>query len=218
MNEAIDRISISNDWITIVLLIIITLLIYNKVRYVARFQSLQSLLYTNGYISNYSKSTPLVFNSFNIIFIFIFIVTFSLLLLVVLNLNDALTHTNSKELFLQIILYASAFVVIRFIIGFLLAFLFEKEKEQQYYTFIKISYLSNFCLLMVPLLAINFYVNSVLFSKILVIIAVLLLLFYYFLQIKNNQKYVFSRMFYFILYLCALEISPFIIIYKFVIK
>jgi len=218
MNEAVERIPISNDWITIVLLAIISLLIYNKIRYSVRFQDLRSLLYNNSYISNYAKSTPLVFNSFNIIFIVIFAVTFSLLLFIGINLTGVMSNRTSKGLFLLIISYVFSYIIIRSIIGFLLAVLFEKEKEQQYYTFIKISYLSNFSLFMLPLLVINFYINSVLFSKFLMIAAILLLLFYYFLQIKNNIRFGFSKIFYFILYLCALEISPFIIIYKLIIK
>ncbi|HHC80518.1 MAG TPA: DUF4271 domain-containing protein [Flavobacteriia bacterium] len=218
MNEAIERIVSSNDWITIILLIIISLLINNKIRYTARFQSLQSLLYSNSYINNYSKSTPLLFNTFNAIFIIIVILVFSLLLFTVANQVNLVLVQDTKSQFLLIIVGVFVFFVIRFIIGYLLAFLFEKEKEQHYITFVKISYLSNFSLFIIPLLIINFYTNSIIFSKILIITAVLLLLYYYYLQIKNNQKLVFSKMFYFILYLCALEISPFIIIYKLIIK
>ncbi len=216
MGEATERILISNDWITIILLIIIGLLIYNKTKYPVRFKSLQTLLYNNSYINNYSKSTPLILNAFNITCYFIFILIASLLLFVIINLKSL--TLNGDESFLRILLYVFSFVIIRSIIGFLLAFLFEKENEQQYFTFTKLSYLGNFCLLILPLLIINFYINSVYFSQFLIITAVLLLLFYYFLQIKNNQKLVFSKMFYFILYLCALEISPFIIIYKLIIK
>jgi len=216
MGEATERILISNDWITIILLIIIGLLIYNKTKHPVRFKSLQTLLYNNSYINNYSKSTPLILNAFNITFYFIFILIASLLLFVIINLNSL--TPNNNESFIIILLYVFSFVIIRSIIGVLLAFLFEKENEQQYFTFTKLSYLGNFCLLILPLLIINFYINSVYFSQFLIIIAVLLLLFYYFLQIKNNQKIVFGKMFYFILYLCALEISPFIIIYKLIIK
>ncbi len=218
MGEATERILISNDWVTIVLLTIIGLLIYNKIKYPVRFKSLQSLLYNNSYLNNYSKSTPLLFNSFNLIFYFIFILIFSLLLFVIINQYGLITDANRKETFLLIIIYAFSFVIIRFIIGFLLAFLFEKENEQHYFTFTKLSYLGNFSLLILPLIIINFYINSFYFSQFLIIIASLLLVFYYFLQIKNNQKLVFGKMFYFILYLCALEISPFIIIYKLIIK
>lgn len=216
MGEATERILISNDWITIVLLIIIGLLIYNKTKHPVRFKGLQTLLYNNSYINNYSKSTPLILNTFNITFYFIFILIASLLLHVTINLKGL--TANNNESFLIILLYVFSFVIIRSIIGLLFAFLFEKGNEQQYFTFTKLSYLGSFCLLILPLLIINFYINSVYFSQFLIIVAILLLLFYYFLQIKNNQKLVFSKMFYFILYLCALEISPFIVIYRLIIK
>ncbi len=218
MGEATERILISNDWVTIILLTIIGLFIYIKIKYPVRFKSLQSLLYNNIYINNYSKSIPLILNGFNITFYFIFIFIISLLLFVAINLYDLIPDINSKKLFLLILLCVFAFVIIRFIIGYLLALIFEKENEQQYFTFTKLSYLSNFSLVILPLLIINFYIHSTYFSHFLILIAAVLLLFYYFLQLKNNQKFVFNKMFYFILYLCALEISPFIIIYKLIIK
>jgi len=218
MGEATERILISNDWITIVILIIIALLIYNKTKHTVRFKSIQSLLYNNSYINNYSKSTPLILNTFTIIFYLVFIFIISLLIYVVINLYGYTYSISGKGLFLLIIIYVFSFVFIRFIIGFLLALIFEKENEQKYFTFIKVSYLSNFCLFVLPLLIINFYINSIYFSQFLIIIAALLLLYYYYLQIKNNQKLVFRKIFYFILYLCALEIGPLIVIYKFIIK
>jgi len=217
MGEATERILVSNDWITIILLIIISLLIYNKIKHPLRFKNLQTLIYNNSYINNYSKSTPLVFNTFNIIFYFVFIFIISLLLYVGLNHYELKFNSSNKLLFLLIILYVFSFVIIRFILGFLLSLIFEIENEQQYFSFVKLSYLGNFSLIILPLLIINFYISSIFFSQFLIIIAILLLFYYYYLQIKNNQKIVFSNMFYFILYLCALEISPFIIIYKLII-
>ncbi len=217
MNEAVERILISKDWITIVLLVIIGLLIFNRTKHLVRFKSFQSILHNNNYINNYAKATPLLLNTFNLTFIFIIVLVISLLLFVIIGLSNVTFNIHNKGLFVLIIFYVFCFVIIRFIVGLLLAFLFEKEREQHYFTFIKLSYLSHFSLLILPLLIINFYINISYFSYFLLIIAALLLLFYYFLQIKNNQKLVFGKMFYFILYLCALEISPFIIIYKLII-
>lgn len=218
MNEAIERNIISNDWITIILLVVIALLVYNKIRYQARFQSFQSIIYNNNYISNYAKATPVIFNTFNILFIVIDTIVISLLVFVVLSQQELKLATNDINNFLLILFYVFSFIVLRFIVGLFIAFLFEKEKEQQYFSFVKLSYLNHFSLLIFPLLIINFYIYNIYFTHFLLITAILLLLFYYFLQIKNNQKLVFNKMFYFILYLCALEISPLIIIYKLVIK
>ena len=214
MGEVIERIFISKDWITIILLMVITLLIFNKIRHPLKFNKLQTLLYSSNYFGGYSKSTPLLVNVFNIIFIITFIIVISLLLFVALVKYGLANDNTDIMLFFKILIYVFSFVTVRFVIGFLLAVLFEKEKEQQYFTFLKLSYLSSFSILILPLLIVNFYINSPLFSQLLLIIAVLLLFYFFVLQIKNNQKFIFSKIFYFILYLCALEIAPYMIVYK----
>lgn len=214
MTEAVERVFDTHDWITILLLLVIAMIIYAKLRRPERFQKLQTLLLNNNYINDYSKATPMIFNGFNIVFYFIMIVVVSLLLFVAINqYNDGMS-TYSVNYFFLIFLYVFAFIVVRSVIGFLLGVLFEKEKEQQYFTFLKISYLSNFSLILVPLLVLNFYIRLNWYSNALIIFAFLLFLYYYGLLVKNNQKLIFNKLFYFILYLCALEIAPFIIIYN----
>jgi len=213
MGQVIERIIISKDWITIILLMIITLLIFNKIRHPLKFNKLHTLLFSSSYIGSYSKSTPLILSVFNFIFIFIFIIVISLLLFVATSLYG---FNNNYELifFFKIFVFALSYMLGRFIIGFLLSILFEKEKEQQYFTFLKLSYLSSFSILILPFLIVNFYINSTIYSHLILILACLLLIYFFVLQVKNNQNLVFSNIFYFILYLCALEIAPYIIVYK----
>lgn len=214
MGEVIERIFISKDWITIILLMVITLLIFNKIRHPLKFNKLQALLYSSSYFGGYSKSSPQLVSVFNIIFVLIFVIVVSLLLFVAVIQYGLANNTNDIMLFFKILMYVFSYIIVRFVVGFLLALLFEKEKEQQYFTFLKLSYLSSFSILILPLLIVNFYINSHLYSQLLIIIAGLLLFYFFVLQIKNNQKFIFSKMFYFILYLCALEIAPYMIVYK----
>mgnify|MGYP000852315589 CR=1 FL=1 len=213
MGQVIERIFISKDWITIIILMIITLLIFNKIRHPLKFNKLQTLLYSSGYIGSYSKSIPLILSVFNIIFIFIFIIVISLLIFIATSLYG-FNNNNDVIFFFKIFIFALSYILVRFIIGFLLSILFEKEKEQQYFTFLKLSYLSSFSILILPLLIVNFYINSTIYSHLVIILACLLLIYFFVLQIKNNHNLVFSNIFYFILYLCALEIAPYMIVYK----
>ncbi len=213
MGEVIERIFISKDWITIILLIVITLLIFNKIRNPLKFTKLQTLLYSSSYFGSYSKSSPLLVSVFNVIFIVVFSIVISLLLFVAV-IQYGLSNNSDIILFFKILIYVFSYIIVRFVLGFLLALLFEIEKEQQYFSFLKLSYLSSFSILILPFLIVNFYINSHLFSQILITIAGLLLFYFFVLQIKNNQKLIFSKMFYFILYICALEIAPYMIVYK----
>jgi len=213
MGEVIERIFISKDWVTIILLIVITLLIFNKIRNPLKFTKLQTLLYSSSYFGSYSKSSPPLVSVFNVIFIVIFSIVISLLLFVAV-IQYGLSNNSDIILFFKILIYVFSYIIVRFVLGFILALLFEIEKEQQYFSFLKLSYLSSFSILILPFLIVNFYINSHLFSQILIIIAGLLLFYFFVLQIKNNQKLIFSKIFYFILYLCALEIAPYMIVYK----
>jgi len=212
MNEATERMFVSQDWITITLMIVLTLLLLNRIKYGERFYKLQYLLLNNTYINSYAKASPTIFNIFNIIFYAVATIIISFLVFVAHNLYKPDQTSYDFIFFLKIIFYVSIFIVVRIIIGFLIGILFEKEKDQQYFTFLKISYLGNFSLIILPFLAINFYFKSGVFSYILLIISVVLFLYYYILIIKNNQSLIFGRSFYFILYLCTLEIAPFAII------
>jgi len=217
MLEATERVVNSHDWITIVLMIIITLIVYTKLTDAERFHKLQFLMFNSSYISEYSKATPLLLNFFNSVFLIIFTLISSLILAIVLQRFNPGVNYLEIGYYLKIVSIVFLFIIIRLVIGILLGVLFETEKEQQYLSFVKMSYLSNFSLLMTPLLIISIYSQSQAFTSFFIVIALLLVTFYYFLILKNNQNFIFKRLFYFILYLCALEIAPFLVIYKLIV-
>ena len=101
MGEVIDRVFNSRDWITIILLMIITLLIFNKIRQPLKFNKLQTLLYSSSYFGSYAKSTPLLLNIFNIVFIIIFIIVISLLFFVAIIQFDLANNGDEIKLFIK---------------------------------------------------------------------------------------------------------------------
>ncbi len=217
MFEATERIVISKDWITIMLLIAVTLLILNRLKSSDRYYKLKNLLVNNTYVNSYSKANPLLFNSFNIIFLVVYIIIISFLLFIAIHLFEPKVASFDFLFYLKIAFIVCFFIGLRVVTGILLSILFEKERVQKYFTFLKTSYLSNYSLIMLPLIAIHFYFDSTNYSYFLLITAVLLILYYYVLLIKNNQSLLFGKSFYFILYLCTLEIAPFIIMTKIII-
>jgi len=214
MTEAIERIFISKDWITIVLMIVFTLLILNKVKFSERFYKLQYILLNNSYINSYVKASPLIFNVFNVILFVIAILTISFILFIALNLYYPSHISYDFFLFLKTLFFVGVFTVFRIVIGVLLGSLFEKEREQRYFTFLKISYLGNFSLMTIPLISINLYTESTVYTHFLLVFSLVLFLYYYMLILKNNQSVIFRNSFYFILYICTLEIAPILIIFK----
>lgn len=214
MLEAVERNFESNDWITIILLIVITLLILNKLKYGERFFRVRQLLFNNSYINSYSKTAPLALSTFNIIFYVVFVIIITFLTIALLEIQDKVLLDNPLLQFFLIFGMVLGFFSFRLLLGILLGSLFELESKQAYFTFLKIGYMGNFSMIIFPIVVISFYFKAPFFTKLLLILSVVMLLYYYVLLIKNNQKFIFGNFFYFILYLCTLEIAPILIAVK----
>ncbi len=216
MTEATERFMFTNDWITVVFVILFGLIAYSKYINPDRFSRLLSLVYSRNYLVLYQKQSPVLVNSFHIVFAVIQILCFALTIFIGVKAYSSIARELELSFFLSILAGVFSFFTLRFFLGKGLAIIFEKEKEFEYVTYLKMSYLSNFSLLIFPLLLIAYYMqyDSLEFSLFVFITAVILLLLYYMLIIKNNQKMILKQLFYFILYLCALEIAPIILLYK----
>ena len=180
------------------------------------FSRLSSLIYSRNYLVLYQKQAPVLVNTFHIIFSVIQVLTFALTIFIAIKAYNSVARELELTFFITILAGVFTFFVLRFFVGKALSVIFEKEKDFEYVTYLKMSYLSNFSVLMFPLLLIAYYVkyDSLSFSLFVFILAVALLLLYYVLIIFHNQKMILSKLFYFILYLCALEIAPIILLYK----
>ena len=90
--------------------------------------------------------------------------------------------------------------------------LFDIRDEIGYLLSAKVAYLHNISLLLLPVLIIVVYNDLslfVLFGVFLVLFLLSLLLLF-----VNNKNLIINKLFYFILYLCTLEIAPLLILYK----
>jgi len=161
----------------------------------------------------YNKKDKLL-NWFNIFFTIFQLLNFSLFI----YLSSTILSNSESDL------YPVVFVII---LGFLFLFLFGKifvqmgggfvfnnNKIISEFIFKKLSYLNYSSIIM---LAANIIIAYVLKdSKIVVFVSIFLIVVVnvigWITIIKNYQKLISSYFFYFILYLCALEIAPFVII------
>lgn len=216
MFEGTERFLFTNDWITVIFVLLFGLIAYSKYLNPDRFSRLLSLTYSRNYLVLYQKQSPVLVNSFHIVFAIIQILSFALTIFIGIKAYNSIARELEFSFFLSILAGVFTFFTLRFFLGKGLSIIFNKEKEFEYVTYLKISYLSNFSLLLFPLLLIAYYTqyDSLSFSLFVFITAIVLLLLYYVLIIKNNQKMILKQLFYFILYLCALEIAPIILLYK----
>jgi hypothetical protein len=216
MFEGIEKISATSDWVTLFFLAVLILIAVLQFNYTERFSKLFSLVYSEKYYTDYIKTRPLVFNRFHIIFFFIIIFNISLFLYFAFNTFSSSPDHDQFYFFFQILLMTFGYFLVRYFVGVLLAFIFEAEEGQKYFTFLKMSNLALISVLVLPLLVLANYSVGV-FHKFLITFGVVasfaIALFRYFVLIKN-EKLSFNNLFYLFLYLCALELAPFIVLYK----
>lgn len=216
MFEGIDKISATSDWVTLIFMTVLILMAVIQFNFPERFSKLFSLVYSEKYYTDYIKTRPLIFNRFHIIFFFIIIFNISLAFYFVLNAFSPERFQPEFYLFFQIVLMTLGYFILRYFVGVLLGNVFELEDGQNYFTFLKMSNLALISIFIFPLLVLTNYSVGV-FHKFLITFGIIaslaLTLFRYFVLIKN-EKLNFNNLFYLFLYLCALELSPFIVIYK----
>lgn len=216
MFEGIQRATESSDWITILFLVILVFIAVLQFNFSERFSKLFSLVYSEKYYTDYIKTRPLIFNWFHVWIFIVIIFNISLCFYFVLNAFGPADTGIGLYLYLQILFLTLGYFTLRYIIGTILANIFELEDGQRYFTFLKISNLALISVLILPLLILATY-SVGMFHKFLITFGIVasvgIALFRYFVLIKN-EKLNFNNLFYLFLYLCALELAPFIVIYK----
>ena len=216
MFEGVEKISVTNDWITLIFLGVLILIAIIQFNFSERFSKLFSLVYSEKYYTDYIKTRPLIFNWFHVIFFFIIIFNISLYIYFALNAFSNPEVQGQFYFYFPILIMTLGYFILRYFIGFILGNIFELEEGQNYFTFLKMSNLALVSILIFPLLILTNY-SVGFFHKFLITFSIAaslgVALFRYFVLIKN-EKLSFNNLFYLFLYLCALELSPFIVIYK----
>ncbi len=206
----------SNNWVTILIFLMIGSLVLLRNLYPIRYTKFFSLSRTNEYFIDYINKSNTGFNFFESVLFVFQIATFSLLLVkvnVYFNINETAV---SFFMFGKISLYLFIYSILRLLLGKFIAVLVNMKKQQKNLTFIKMSYTSKVATIIFPAVIFMYYgtiINET-FTLFLLGVTVLFLGFKYIQIVLKNQKLIFSNLFYFILYLCALEIAPLIYVYK----
>ncbi len=217
MFEAKEIIYHNNDWVTLVFLTILLVLTTAKVLFNDRLYHLSTLFLSKKYFLFYfNKEKSSIINLFQILLFVVQVLTISLLLYYVnlyFQLKPGFYGLNS---YLFIISVVSLYIGSRFFLELFLAYLFDLKKVRKKITNEKVNYFNNLILWVIPLLVVCEYTTNykTFFLKITFSIVALLLVIRYVLLLSNNKKLVFYDFFYFILYICALEIAPLIFFLK----
>ncbi|MEP2057825.1 MAG: DUF4271 domain-containing protein [Maribacter litoralis] len=214
--EPIARTFGQTDWITITLVVSLLFPIIAKSIYYPRFLNFIILPFNNKYISTYTKKEKL-FNWFHFLMSVFQVINTTLFIFFIWR--SYFNPTEAKNPYIFPLLLAGVFLFIgaKTMAQLFNGFIFNSYKTFNELIFNKLTYLNYSGIIL--FIANVFLAYVFIDSKITIIIA--LILFFvintigWIAVLNNYQKFISTYFFYFILYLCALEIAPLVIMGSF---
>ncbi|WP_282162058.1 DUF4271 domain-containing protein [Ulvibacterium marinum] len=201
------------DWITLMLFGSLLLIVVAKSLFYGRFLNFVILPFNNKYTFMYNKKEKLM-NWFHVFFTLFQIINFSLFIFLA-SKTLLLQERGSYPFMYPIILGGLVlFILLKMVLQLGNGFVFGVNKVIGELIFKKLSYLNHSSMVMFLANVVLVYVFKD--SEVVVYLSICLILSInaigWITVLKNHQKFITANFFYFILYLCALEIAPFIII------
>ena len=175
----------------------------------------QRLLLNNKYIIIYGKKERKL-HLFTVVLYLIQCLCLALFVYICLKHYGITMLYTERFMFLEIVLFVFLFLVAKLLLQRWISSLFDLSDFSRDYIFNRIAYSSYAAIVMVIVLFLGVYLpftsEKHLFLLLLVLFMILLIIniLSWLKIIKSNQKEIKPYLFYFILYLCTLEIAPYI--------
>nr|WP_299171753.1 DUF4271 domain-containing protein [uncultured Allomuricauda sp.] len=202
----------SMDWMTIVLFLSMVILALGKYLFQARFLNFIILPFNNRYVVLHSKKGRLL-NWFHILLTLFQLINLSLFLFLVIKTFFGFEEDPLLS-FLMIMGVVVLFQLVKLALQFVKGYVFNTQSLIAELLFNKTSYLNYSSLIMFVANVVLIYIAGS--SKIVFYVAFILIVSInaigFIKLLKNYQKAIVPNLFYFILYLCTLEIAPLVIV------
>ena len=199
---------------TIIIVVSLLFITLAKALYPKRFNDFVSVVGNSNYLKIYLREQKF-FDKFDALLFVNLILSITIFSFICVRYDNVILNPSIDDLF-KLFVGIGIFVLIKVLLERLIGSLFEIDKLIDAYLFQKISYKNFLGLLLFP---INVFLIFSFKSNLTIIYIIIIILFIINVSglvttIKTNQSLIKQNLFYFILYLCALEIAPYIIIYK----
>lgn len=213
-----ERVLVNKDWATVLFVLAIALIAINKNVFSVRFNEFIKLGYSDKYNKVY-KDTNNLLNWFTISMFFIQLISFSFFILLLLSFFDY-TQTDNYITYIQIVTFLFVFVLSKFLIEKIVGTAIDSESLVDQFNLIKTNYRAFLGFILLPVNIVLYYNQTPIKEVFYVILFVFLMynVFTYYFLVKTYQKMIIGKLFYFILYLCTLEIAPYYFMYYWVTK
>ena len=205
---------VSNELFTLLIVIGLVVVAMAKLSSPKRFDDFILVLGNDKYLKIYSRDQKF-FDKFDALLFGNLILSISVFCFISIRHIFGTNSLSFNNMF-QVSFAIAAFILIKVLIERLIGSLFEIDKLVDQYIFQKISFKNYLGLVLLPINALLLYTFNPSKTIIFTIIGLLLALNIIGLvsSLKANQSLLKNNLFYFILYLCALEIAPYVILYK----
>ena len=212
--EAIERYSTSNDLLTLIILLVLILLVLARKLFSHRFEDFISLVTSGKFLVIKSKEHKALFG-FNVIMLITHILSISIFLYVLYRQFIGIEN-NAGILLLRITTAYSFFVLLKITVEKIIANVFDIDEIIDTYLYQKHTYRNFISLILFPASIILVYAQNPQPWIFYTIggLYLIIIMFSYSRVIQKNMNIATRNWFYFILYLCTLEITPYIILYK----
>jgi len=204
----------TNELFTILIVIGIVFIALAKLLDPKRFNDFVLVVRNSKYLKIYARDQKFL-DAFDGLLFINLIISSSIFLLILhtLMIGDV---EISIGILLKLIFGIGVFILIKVLIERLIGSLFEIDILIDQYLFQKISYKNFIGIVLLPINALLIYSLNASIKIVFIILFLLLVISIIGLitSFKAHQSLIKKNMFYFILYLCALEIAPYLILYK----
>ncbi len=212
------RVIEAKDWATYLFVLSFALIAVTRTAFETRFNDFLKILVSDKYIKVYKDPSHLM-SGFTVLLFVVQSISFSFFIQMALSHFGYVSKTD-WILFIRILTFFGVFVLSKFLIEKIIAAIFNIEEFAEQLNLQKVSYRTFISLLILPLNIYLFYSNNTSNVLLFCIIAIILIinLYSYLISLKIYQNLLIGKLFYFILYLCALEIAPYYFIYYLITK
>jgi len=208
------RETISNEWFTILIVFSLCVLAFAKYTFSNRFNDYLWVLGNSKYLKIYAREQKFIDQFDSLLFVNLVI---SLSIFSFIGYNEVFAPLEFNiTLFIKLFVGIGALILIKILLERLIGSLFDIDALIDSYIFQKTNYKNYVGLVLLPINIILIFALNPSATIIYLILGLIVIinLIGFVTSFKTHQKTVLSNLFYFILYLCALEIAPYVILYK----
>lgn len=210
-----ERLASGKDWATLLFVACFAIIAINRNVFENRFSEFIKLAVSDKYTKIYKDSGNML-SWFTISFFLIQVISFTFLLQFLLSYNNGdPDKKTSWVFFIQLFTLIGVFILAKYLIEKIIATAFNIEEFNELFNLHKVNYRTYIGLLLLPVNIFLFYNNSQHAIVIYVIIGLIIAasITSYLVSLRIYQNLILGKLFYFILYLCTLEIAPYYFMY-----